>query len=562
MPTFREYADNSGYYIRSNIEGSFLTMQLSPQAEGLLTELGYGDGDSIVWPLLHPLCDSGDVFTNKSGTDISPSEEQVESALSSGKLSSTEKARVKEFLGEGEAPEGPSVSGDGSNVNRDIDTIVNDQAKSFIKQWSQSKKEYEATLTRLASSGDPDGIVKSVNQHSTHHPIQPRRFQVSSRGVPVYSFETLGIPWVVHHFDPLEVPHVDASIFVEIRPGTSTSQSITMSAEGTEWHTTGDRFSSAQVDDFLAVAPDLLYYYHYHPNKPTGYPYSIIDNPSGNLSATDRERVAAFDDVRSVSVDTYGQSLGVILSKGKTGHGRLRAHTGHEFPYNSDHVEGGDPDVGSLVSFQVAKYKHGLRARPIHIEETDGTPEQIVTGWPSLRERSKVEVRSELSSIEEGPSQTNQLSITIGPDDADTTTFEITVSQSVYWALRINEDEPDEIVDSALRNALKNYIDGTVPETVTRDATVSVTLELPDALHGIVESAVSTSDEYATASEFTANVLETQVAPEDREMLVEVAGGQYAALEYLATQRDCSPNELVDGAVDELLESAPELSLE
>jgi hypothetical protein len=537
-------------------------MQLSPQAEGLLTELGYDDGDSIAWPLLHPLCDSGDVFTNKSGTDISPSQEQVQNALSSGKLSSTEKARLKEFLGEDEAPQGSNVSAEDSAPDRAIDSIVDEKARSFINEWSQSEEEYNATLARLASSEDPDGIVTSVNQHSTHHPIQPQRFQVSSRGVPMYSFETTGIPWVVHHFEPLDLPTVDASIFVEIRPGTSNAQSITLSAEGTEWHTTGDRFSPAQVDDFLAVAPDLLYYYHYHPSKPTGYPYSIIENPSGELSESDRDRVSAFDQIRSVSVDSYGRSLGAILSKGRTGHGRLRAHTGHVFPYKSEHVEGGEPDVGSLVSFQVANYKHGLRARPIQLEEPDGAPERIVTEWPALREKPMPELRTEFLSDEVEPHTDDSMRIRIGAEDVDTTTLELTISTAVYWALRIDDDGPAEIVDAALRNALKNYIDGTLPESVTRDATVSVTVELPDPLHAIIDSAVSTSDRYASDSEFAANVLETQVAPEGKEMSVDVAGGQYAALEYLATQRGSSPDQLLHEAVTEYLESASELSIE
>jgi hypothetical protein len=231
------------------------------------------------------------------------------------------------------------------------------------------------------------------------------------------------------------------------------------------------------------------------------------------------------------------------------------------FPYKSEHVEGGEPDVGSLVSFQVANYKHGLRARPIQLEEPDGAPERIVTEWPALREKPMPELRTEFLSDEVEPPD-DSMRIRIGAEDVETGTLELTISASVYWALRIDDDGPAEIVDTALRNALKNYIDGTYPESVRRDATVSVTVELPDPLHAIIDSAVSTSDRYASASEFAANVLETQVAPEGKEMSVDVAGGQYAALEYLATQRGSSPDQLLDEAVTEYLESAFELSLE
>jgi len=559
VPTFRKYADGSGYYIRSNIDGTFLTMQLSAQAEGLLTELGYEDSETIVWPLLHPLCDSGDVYTNRSGTEVSPDRDQVESALSSDKLSTKEKERVKAFLvDDGDSPKGTSKSDAVETTERpDIESVISQQSRAVIQKWSNSGEEYKTTLNRVVDAPDPDGIVKSVNQHATHHPIQPNRFQVSSRGVPVYSFETTGIPWVVHHFEPLEELHVAASMFVEIRPGTSDAQSITIAPEETDWHTTGDRFGPSQVDDFLAVSPDVLYYYHYHPNTPSGDPYSVIKDPSGELSPEQRRRVNAFDDVREIDLDEYGRALGVVISTRSTGHGRLRAHTGHTFPYSPDHIESDSVEIGSTVSFQVTKYKHGYRARDIRNEDVDKSTERIIIEWPSLRNLSLDNVLTELREPNEVV--TPDLRFDLAEDNVETSSVEVRLLRSTQWILRTREQAPEEVLDSVIRGTIKTYIDGTASEPTVTVAGQPAIITLPMRLHKIISSIVNTSDQHDSVGEFVAVAIEEQLSAEDQEVAINISGGQYEALTHVAQAREQPPDLLIEESIECFLEDAPEL---
>jgi len=560
VPTFRKYTDGSGYYIRSNIDGSFLTMQLSAQAEGLLTELGYEDNETIVWPLLHPLCDSGDVYTNKSGTEVSPDQDQVESALSSNKLSTREKKRVKAFLAEDNDSLKDSPKSDAPETTEppDVESVVNQQSRVPIQRWSNSQEEYKTTLNRIVQAPDPDGIVRSVNQHATHHPIQPSRFQVSSRGVPVYSFETAGIPWVIHHFEPLEGLHVDASMFVEIRPGTSDAQSLTVGPDEADWHTTGDRFTSEQIDDFLTVSPDVLYYYHYHPSTPSGDPYSVIEDPSGKVSSQQKQRIDAFDDIRGIDLDEYGRALGVIISMGAAGHGRLRAHTGHTFPYSSDHIESDTVERGSTVSFQVTKYKHGYRARGIRSEEIDESTDRITTKWPSLRDLSLDDIFTELRES----SSSIDLRFDLADDDVETISVEVNLLCSTQWVLRAREQAPEQELDSAIRETIKTYIDGTASESTYTGAGQPAIITLPMRLHEMISSIVNTSDQHNSVSEFVAVAIEEQLGAEDQEMSINISGGQYEALTQISQAREQSPNSLVEESVEYLLEEAPELDEE
>lgn len=537
-------------------------MQLSAQAEGLLTDLGYEDSETIVWPLLHPLCDSGDVYTNRSGTEVSPDHDQVESVFSSDKLSSREKERVKAFLAEdGDSPKGSSEPDAVETPDRsDPESVISQQSRAAIQRWSNSQEEFKTTLNRVVEAPDPDGITRSVNQHATHHPIQPNRFQVSSQGVPVYSFETAGIPWVVHHFEPLEGLHVAASMFVEIQPGTSDAQSITIGPEETDWHTTGDRFSPGQIDDFLTVSPDVLYYYHYHPNTPSGDPYSVIKDPSGKLSSEQQLRVDAFEDIREIDLDEYGHALGVVISTGSTGHGRLRTHTGHTFPYSSDHVEGGTIEVGHTASFQVMKYKHGYRARDIRSEEIDEPTDRIISEWPSLKDLSLAEVFAELTE----PSSPDDVSTTdlrfdLADDDVETISVEVSLSHSVQWILRVREQASEEVLDSAIRETIKSYIDGTVSEATYTGIGQPAIVSLPTRLHEMISSIVNTSDQHDSVSAFVAVAVEEHLGAEDQEISISVSGGQYEALRYVAQVREQSSDSLVEESIECFLEDAPEL---
>jgi hypothetical protein len=64
------YVNNDGYYItaRPSDVGN-ITYQTSKEAEELLVEIGYEDGDDIPWGVINPLRAAGLVYTNGQGVD-------------------------------------------------------------------------------------------------------------------------------------------------------------------------------------------------------------------------------------------------------------------------------------------------------------------------------------------------------------------------------------------------------------------------------------------------------------------------------------------------------------
>jgi len=69
MPTFNEYVDERGYYIRARPYNSGnITYQIKPTAEVILEKLGYEDGDEINWQTIQALKVPNLIHTGKQGT--------------------------------------------------------------------------------------------------------------------------------------------------------------------------------------------------------------------------------------------------------------------------------------------------------------------------------------------------------------------------------------------------------------------------------------------------------------------------------------------------------------
>jgi len=569
VPTLHKYTDDSGYFIRSNINGNYVTLQLSPAANGLLSDLNYTHGDTVSWHLLTPLCDAGHVYTNKSGTDVESQIDGVDSSISSGKLTRQEKRRLEELLSQSsKLRSSESETTDTTKTNNSDDASVHDllngEAKSFIERWSPSEDEYTATLNRLARAEDTKGIIDSINQHTTQHPIQPNRFQVSSQGIPTYSFETDGIPWVVHHFEPVNKPHLDASMFVEIHPGTSKAQSITIGPNKSEWHTSGTRFSSEQVDELLAIISDILYYYHYHPQKPSGSPRDIISDPDGSLNTTDENRVEAIDGIRGIDRSNYGSVLGVIVSKGQQGYGRVRAHTGHTFLYSSDKFEENSIGVNDFVSFSVHKNNNRLEAHSIRPEELNISPRKFLIRWPSWQDYSLKEVKSSINNTDSEMVDTfdgQMPQFSFDGNDSPETTIEVDIDRVALWAVQASDESVEEVFTNIVRDVLKGAVDG---ETPTHHPPVSqqrIQIELPENIRSIMDSVVSTSSLYSDRSELLTAALQSHVDADDEiEYLVSIPRGYRDAIEYVAEQREQSTSELMREVLEESLRDAPELN--
>lgn len=557
MPTVKEYRNEKGYYIRSNIDGRYVTLQLSPEAEGLFSDLGFRGDDQILWQFLKPLCDIGHAYTNNSGTEVKTEDINSEVSFSSGKLSLEKKRRLEEFVDQHTSNESISEK-DRSSTNADQSTFSLDRIdaskRGFIERWSPSEDEYEATLNRIARSEDVDGILKSIAHHSTEHPILVNRFRVSSQEVPTYSFDTDRIAWTVHDFRTVDKIGTDAELFIEIQPGTSHSQSITMGSETTEWHTTGEQFTGEQIDEFLTVAPDLLYYLHHLTGSLSASPRDIISNPTADINSEDTSRLESFNHLEEVDPSEYSRTLGTILSLGDKGYGRVRGHTGHTFTFSEEEVEGDSIEVDDVVTLEVKSHRGSIYAKSIRREETGIPSSEIVRNWPEWRDRSLSWLRDNWTTGQK-KRDTNKRSISISSSDeeADYQCIETQIdSLTFYLASSVNETS--DVLDEAVRTLLKQTVDGekTIPRAPV--ATSKVEISLPANLLSMIDSVVGSSSVYETRDQFFSAALQNHLNEGDQvELTVHVPRSYRDATQKLAEEHHMSTPEFMREALDDAL---------
>lgn len=558
MPTVKEYSNAKGFYIRSNIDGRFVTLQLSPEAEGLFADLGYRGGNQISWQFLKPLCDNGHAYTNNSGTEVETKNIDTEVSISSQKLSIEKKRRLEKFLDQ-QTPNNSTAGRDGSSKNNnEIDSgldRINKSIRGTIEEWSPSDDEYEATLNRIARAGDVDGITKSIAHHSTEHPILVNRFRVSSQDIPTYSFDTDGIAWTVHDFRTVDKGGTDAELFFDIQPGTSSSQSITIGTESTQWHTKGEQFTEKQVDEFLTVGPDLLFYLHHLEGGPSISSGDIISNPTAEISSESTLRLDAFDDLETGESDD-NQALGVVLSLNSNGYGRIRSHTGHTSVFSKKEVEFDSIEVGDVVTFEAKSHKDYIHAKNIHKEETDISGPEIVRNWPEWRAESPSYLRNNWVE-EQVKRDTDKKSISlIGSNkEVDNRKIEVPIDSLTFYLVNTSSD-PGDALDEAVRSLLKHTIDG--EETIPREpvATTDVEISLPANLLSMVESLVGTSLVYETRGQFFNAALQQHLDAEDRvEMAVRVPRSYNEVAKQVAEEHGISTQEFMREAVEDALET-------
>lgn len=577
MPTVREYTDDSGYYICANIDGDSLILQLTAPAEGLLTDLGYHDDHSISWALLSPLCESGDVYVSKSGTEVSA--ERIESLVDTDRsLTDEEAVRLEGFLNQRRTSDSSTGSSDtreasGSQKNIDPRSLVDEQSRHFIEKWTETEDEYITTLNRIPRADDPEGITKSVRQHGTHHPISPQKFEINSVGVPVYIFETGDVRWTISHFEPLDAPESKSSIIVEIRPGKTDVQSIRIGPGVATWDADSETLSAKQIDDFLSIIPDVSYFINFHTSSIPNELGEIIENPDVELSKADRRRVQAVQTLEADELESNRQ-LGVILSQSESGNGRLRSHLGHTLPYDTDDITSGSATRGTFVSLETKEIDGGLAADEIRIIHTDTTadPTCLLTEWPQLREASIASVRNRVTSPEDnrgvlsadtdssGNDTDDDDVLSVGLGGEEQTTLRVSIPRGVYWALQTGDNDPAEVVDEAVRGSLKQYIDGSSPDPVGTTEDYHLRVTLPKSLLTIIETTVETTPVHDSIESFLTAALTARIDSGSQEFSVRLSGGEYTALKHLATVRDQTVDDLVAIGVESVLVDAPELS--
>jgi len=557
VPSVKKYQSDSGYYIRSNIQGRFVTLQLSPEAEGLLSELGFQDGESISWQFLKPLCDSGHAYTNKSGTEVATDTIDTNGAVSVNLLNSEDQDRLEEFIAEHASDDGTGddagesdAGGDGSFDTTDI----GGHERGFIQKWSPSDEEYEATLNRIARADDSAGVVKSVAHHGTEHPMSPERFRVSSQGIPTYSFETGAIAWTVHDYRTVRSVATDAELFFDIRPGTAKAQSITITTDSPEWHTKRERFTAEQIEDFVTVAPEILYYAHHLVSSPTVDPKEIINAADAEVPSAEADRVDALTTIQPVDPAEYVRAIGLVLTFGEKEYGRIRSHTGHTFKFNGGDVESESVEPGDIVTFDVKHNRGSVWADEIRLEDIGVSGSAIITRWPDWHDRSVTWIREHWAE-DEMQKESSSDAIML-PSENETEQYEtLTVAADLLpFYLALNRDETAETVDTAIRTLLKNSIDGELPSPRSPVVTKEIDISLPRNLVLMIESVVETAPEYRSRAEFVNTALQQHVADgKEEEMTVRIPLGYQNVAEQLAEDRDMSTAEFVQAAVENLI---------
>jgi hypothetical protein len=72
MPVLHNYANGSGFYVKSHIEGAIVTFQLLRAGVERLAEAGFKPGDVFPLRVLGELCQAGEAYTRRKGNRNAP----------------------------------------------------------------------------------------------------------------------------------------------------------------------------------------------------------------------------------------------------------------------------------------------------------------------------------------------------------------------------------------------------------------------------------------------------------------------------------------------------------
>jgi hypothetical protein len=553
MPTIKKYQSSRGYYIRSNIDGRFVTLQLSPEAEGLLSDLEFQHGENLSWQFLKPLCDSGHAYTNNSGTEVSTDAVDMGDAVASNKLDPNDQERLEAFIAEHTSGKSSVKYKDSQEEGiTDLTNVddIDEEKRYFIEQWSPSDDEYEATLNRLARVSDVDGVLRSVAHHGTEHPICVDRFRVSSQDIPTYTFETSEITWTVHDYRTVRNISTDAELFFDIRPGTAQSQSITIGPEYVEWHTKGEQFKTEQIDDFIIVVPDILYYIRRLVSSPNIDIKSIIHNSTSNIPSEDTTRIDQVTEIQPPNTEKYSRAAGTVLTLGPKGYGRIRSHMGHTISFSDADAEDCKIASGDVVTFSVKQHRGGIYAEEIRQEDSDLPSSEIVRNWPKWNDKSHSALRKNWNKdTEQDGSQKDTIVIECEDDKLEHEYITVAIDLLSLYSIA-QDDEPKETINTAIRTLLKNNIDGSTPPPRSPVDTREIEISLPINLISMIDSVVNTPSPYDTREQFFSASIQQHIGQgNESEVTTQIPQGYYQAAKKFAAEREISTEDLARIAI-------------
>jgi cold shock CspA family protein len=149
MPVVHKYKGGSGIYLRSRIDGAFVTFQIKPEAQQFFAERKIGNGDRVSWKLIKPLWERGLVYTGQGGVDYKPAELDASDAPS---LDSSDKDALDKFLKETEANE--------FAVPSDMLTI--------FKDWFGAQTSVSKIQELLVNADDMQEVITSISRFADY----------------------------------------------------------------------------------------------------------------------------------------------------------------------------------------------------------------------------------------------------------------------------------------------------------------------------------------------------------------------------------------------------------
>ncbi|MDB2239131.1 hypothetical protein [Halorubrum ezzemoulense] len=171
MPVLHEYENDTGVYLRSNIDGTFVTFQVYRSAARLFSRIGYKDGSVIGWEFLKPLWERGYIYTGNSGTT-----NKVETHLEGQKLDlkGNEKEELEQFL---------------EKQKRESITVPED-IYSTLLDWHNGKYSKQRARDLLYQANNEQICRTSIREFS-QSPIEVTGIE-TSKGDPAYDVISKG----------------------------------------------------------------------------------------------------------------------------------------------------------------------------------------------------------------------------------------------------------------------------------------------------------------------------------------------------------------------------------
>lgn len=537
MPVVHKYVNQSGRYIRANIDATPVTFQVTEAANGLLGELGYNDDDEIAWGLVYPLIDAGQLYTNRSGADGDFEPVDLTSIADAG-LSQTEQNRLQEFL---EQTQRTTLDKTTSTAVRDS---VDDDVVRLLQEWLPDDDAASQTIDRLCRADDPGGICDSIRHHG--RTPTPDRFHISSRGIPVYGYELLDVAWAVHDYRLLDTPGIESQLYYVLQPGTKAQQSVSVLSDTVEWHTQRERFSEEQIATLMLVGPSMLTHYHDLKAPKPSKPAELPANATATLPDGAAERVVALDNMGGVQVEDSDRLYGAICTATPSGYGYVYAHTGDVFFFSCQDLDSA-PKPGTPLSFTL---KAGFQAVELQREDELFDGETLLRQWPALQDVPLDNVRAagglpidntssdhNTSTDVDEPEITLPTNLTLGDSEVATDSRVVSLDALLLVHLKLGPDETAVVVSEALQTTLTDAIDGAIPSPVTPAGTIQVEIEASPQALKMLDSVVASTPQFETISGVLNAAIHATVAPHSEQFTVDIETPAARAIETLPTEQ-------------------------